>query len=299
MRCDNACMQDATDHAKQVEASFKTAEDEACKKQRELDAARTHIANLEVELEAAARSASEASCTLEKKLCHSEALASERAMQLSVLTDTVEALQSSQHADYDQGIVNLTAQLVASRGCEASERRRSADLLVVHEKYQKEHVLLERARDVLQARCNSAEGVAKSLRFQNEEARKNVARLQQEVKSLESELFCLKEENQAKQHRHSASDAECKSLQVELSQSTSRHFEKQQLLRQETSEVLHSQHHKLLDALPHPPYLKEFCTYMQEFREREKTCVPGMWCMAELVTRNGTFRVGNPVGNQT
>lgn len=271
-----------TDDAKQLEVASKAAEDEACKKQGELDAARTHVLNLEAELEAAARSALEASCTLEKKLCHAEALASERAMQLSVLTDTVEALQTSHHIESDQGIVNLTAQLVASRGCEASQRRRNNELLVVNERYLKEHVFLERARDVLQARCSSAEGVAKSLRFHNEEARTTIERLQQEVKSLESECVRLKEENEANKQSHSASDAECESLKIELSQSTSRHMEQQQQLRQEMKDALQSQQHKLLNALPYPPYLKEFCTCMQEVFDHEKSHVPGVWCRAQL-----------------
>lgn len=278
-------MQDALDRSNLSEAAFKAAKDEAGKKQLEIDAARAHIATMKAELEAIERSASEAAATLKQKLCHAEALASERAMQLCVLTDTVEALQSSQHSDRDQRIVNLTAQLVASRGCEASQRSRSNCLHVANERCLRDQVILEHAKDTLEARCLRAEADVKSLQTQREEAHANTERLQQQLQKAELEVLRFKDETQSYQQRLSSSESELQALHKELTQSSSRHFEMQQELRQEMKEAIQHDIRQLLSSLPHPPYLQEFCNKMQEHCDHGEKAAAG--ALLRQIRRDG------------
>jgi chromosome segregation ATPase len=74
--------------------------------------------------QAQAADAAQSRAAVEQQLVDSQAEVKQRCIQLQVLTDTVEALQSASDDERDQRIVNLTAQLVtASINEEALQRR--------------------------------------------------------------------------------------------------------------------------------------------------------------------------------
>lgn len=260
-------MQDAVDDAKKLQVVCKTTKQEADKAQQAVDAAAAHIKRIEVEVETAERSAAEKVSMLEEKLCRAEALASERAMQLSILTDTVEALQSTHNSDRDQRIVNLTAQLVSSRGCEASLRSRSNDLLTASEGFLKQCAALEHAKDTLDARCRRAEERAQSFCIQHQEECEKVDRLKQQMQKMDLEVTSLKTEIHGVQQRLNASELECKSLHMELKQASSRSFEQQKLLRQANKVAVQSNGQQLMQGLPSPVYLQDFCTALEGFHK--------------------------------
>lgn len=257
-------LQNAQEAAKQWHDAAQLAKAEVAKKQHEIDVSHSQLKSMKAQLDAAEREACEAAQLLEQKLSNAEAVASERAMQLSVLTDTVEALQSREYNDQNQRIINLTAQLVASRGCEASQRSRSNDLLDVSSRCLNNCVLLEHERDVKHLRCENAEAELKSLRSKHESVLSDRERLQAQVQCLDSEIVLLKQENEAGKQRLVASEAESEALQLQLTKSTRCHFEQQQQLRKDIHLKTRCDYQSILTALPQPKYLQDFCAQIEE-----------------------------------
>eukprot|EP00892_Ulva_mutabilis_P011001 jgi/Ulvmu1/8273/UM041_0084.1 len=248
--------------AKRNSDAAKSAKGEVSMKQKEIDAAHAQLKHMKVELEAVERAALEAEGSLEQRLRHAEGLASERAMQLVVLTDTVEALQSQQHTEWDQRLIDLTAQLVASRGCEASQRSRNDDLIAISNAKLKDCVLVEQERDALQAHSQKCESELKSLHIQHGSKLAQCEQLQLDLERLDSELNSIKQERHADRKRIIALEAESESLRNELAQSTCRHFEQQKQLWQELQLMRQCDRRNRLIAFPRPKYLQDFSAHV-------------------------------------
>ena len=111
----------------------------------------------------------------------------ERTVQLSVLTDTLEALQVGTNSEREQRIVNLTAEIVASRVKEVALERRVARLTDAADKAKKQAADAQDARDTQQRQSAALPLAAEAaMRRQSESAAADVAELRRHARQAEN-----------------------------------------------------------------------------------------------------------------
>lgn len=193
---------------------------------------------------------------LQCKLQDAEALAGERAMQLSVITDTVEALQAGTASEQDQCVVTLTTQLVASKGRQAGDEKRCRQAEALAKDLQDSCSVLELKNDQLEARCRHTEAETASLKHQLVELKEELQASCTQLRDLES--LKLKRRDEADRSFAARDEAESKAagLQQALQDTTNRHLEEQLSAR---ADAQRSRKHDLssyLSAMPPPSYIK-------------------------------------------
>lgn len=208
---------------------------------------------------------------LQCKLQDAEALAGERAMQLSVITDTVEALQVGTASERDQCVVTLTAQLVSSKARQAGDEKRCRQLESLSKELQDSCSVLEIKNDQLEARCRHAEAEVSSLKHQLVEVKEELQTSCTQIRDLRSLEQKHRDEADRSDSARDAAESKAAGLQQALQDATNRHLEEQLSAR---ANAQRSRKHDLsayLSALPPPSYIKELREQMTALMsEREK-----------------------------
>ena len=149
----------------------------------------------------------------------------ERTVQLSVLTDTLEALQVGTNSEREQRIVNLTAEIVASRVKEVALERRVARLIDAADKAKKEAADAQDARDTAAAERSAATAAEAAMRRQSESAAADVAELRRHARQAENAHAAVIEERDKAASLQAAAESEVAGLQEAMQRATARHFE--------------------------------------------------------------------------
>ena len=208
---------------------------------------------------------------LQCKLQDAEALAGERAMQLSVITDTVEALQAGTSSERDQCVVTLTTQLVASKGRQAGDEKRCRQAEARSKDLQVSCSELELKNDQLSARCRHAEAEVASLKHQLVGLKEELQASCAQLRGLES---CkLKRRDEADRSWTAREEAESKAvgLQQSLEDATRRHLEELVCVRADAQRTRKHDLSSYLSAMPPPSYIKDLRQQMDTLlEEREK-----------------------------
>jgi hypothetical protein len=187
-------VQDAVNTSRVAQERQRAAEVQIARLRAELEQAASsakriqssHAEELESARNATNDSSQELSCT--------KAELDERTVQLSVLTDTIEALQVGSESEREQRIVNLTAELVASRMRELTLERRAETLSEKAGRHRKKAAEAEEAADVACGERKVALAAEASMRKQHEQSERFVNELQKQVRhaqSLASYTFTL------------------------------------------------------------------------------------------------------------
>jgi chromosome segregation ATPase len=191
----------------------------------ELEQAHNNSKRAEVSLTDSLSLASSKLQEREQELEGVQAELNERTVQVSVLTDTVEALQVGNTGEREQRMVNLTAQLVTGRMKEAALERRAAKLANLSAEDKKRASNAEAARDSARAESKVAAAAAASWRQQQDRSAAEVAELRKEVRQLKSAKQALIEECDKATRLRMSVESEVAGLQEAMQQATARHFE--------------------------------------------------------------------------
>lgn len=150
---------------------------------------------------------------------------SERTVQLSVLTDTIEALQVGTVSEQEQRIVDLTAQLVASRMKEVNLERR-VGILSAAQQQAKAEASKARAESTSALADLKVTAAAESVkRQQSEQLAAELSELRSELRRLESARQSLEEDNQRTARARATAESEVAGLQEAMQRATARHFD--------------------------------------------------------------------------
>lgn len=251
-------MQDATELMRKAEQLEKATRKTAAQVQAELDQATARLKHAVSQHERELKDYQKELNQLQCKLQDAEALASERAMQLAVITDTVEALQAGTTSERDQCVVSLTTQLVASKGQQAGDEKRCRLAEALSKELQDSCAALELKNDQLEGRCRRAEAESSSLKHQ-------LAELKEELQASSTQLRDLQSVNrkrldEADRSAVACNEAESKaaSLQQALEDASSRHLEEQLSARADAQRSRQHDVSSYVAAMPPPPYVKDF-----------------------------------------
>jgi chromosome segregation ATPase len=273
----SADLQDALTAARKADEMEKAARKALGAVQAELDKSRAQLKQHYVHLERLQQEHRQEFSTLQQKLEDAEAMAAERAMQLSVVTDTVEALQVGTTSERDQRIVNLTAQLVASRSRAAGDERRCRQAIAMAKAHQDAASMLEQQNSTFEARYKDAETCLASLKHQLAQAKEELEAGKRFARDVEASKRGLVDEIARMSAAQDAASTKIESMQQVLQEASSRHLE--ELLTART-DAQRSRKHDLsvyLTSLPPPQYIREVQDQMstllaQEDRTESKDC---------------------------
>ena len=239
--------------------------------QAELDQATTRLKHTAAQHERQQQDHKKDLHQLQCKLQDAEALAGERAMQLSVITDTVEALQAGTSSERDQCVVTLTTQLVASKGRQAGDEQRSRRAEVHSKDLQISCSELELKNDQLSARCRHSEAEAASLKQQLVELKEELQVSCANLRDLESLKLQRRDEADRSCGERDEAESKAVGLQQCLQDATSRHLEELLSVRADAQRTRKRDLSSYLAAMPPPPYIKDLCQQMDTLlEEREK-----------------------------
>jgi chemotaxis protein histidine kinase CheA len=259
---------------------MQAAEEQAREHQEKFRCAKGDITRLRAELEQAEKSAkrTEVSSREESKELGSQLEAArhelqdvcaeleERTTQLSVLTDTVEALQVGSISERDQRIVNLTAQLMAVRLKESASSCRAAANAKASARDRARLVEAEQRRDSATAECKALEGAAAVLRQQCESLSTEAAEAKAALKGADSERQKLLDAADRAASRQAVAESEVAGLQAALQKAASRHAEQ---LVKERATVRSGREQELLGGSPAEP------KYLARIREQLGALITG------------------------
>lgn len=248
-------VQDAMESLRKAEDLEKATRKSLAQVQAELDQATARLKHTTSQYDRQQQDQRKELQQLQCKLQDAEALAGERAMQLSVITDTVEALQVGTDSERDQCVVNLTTQLVACKGRQAGDEKRCRKAEAVSKELQGSYSELELKSDKLEARCRHSEAEAASLKHQLIEVKEELQATCTQLRDLQS--LKLKRRDDADRSATARDEAESKAagLQQALQDATNRHLEEQLSAR---ADAQRSRKHDLssyLSSMPPPAYI--------------------------------------------
>ena len=233
----------------------------------ELSVARVHEAQAQAALRRAARAAADASAAAAERCqalreearvlrtaaekgvadaAGAQAVLRERAVQITVLTETVEALQGGD--ERDSHVASLWAQLSACRAIEGRTSRRMHELQEQLERVVEQNVRsadeLSQAREAereLRAEVGALRSAEDLQSAEMLAARRHLSALQQELRQAEERLAHGERQAAMLAGRHEA-------LEAQISAQGARHFEQRQRERGEAAAQVRALHEQLLDA---------------------------------------------------
>jgi chromosome segregation ATPase len=221
---------------------------------------------------------------LQCKLQDAEALASERAMQLSVITDTVEALQAGTTSERDQCVVTLTTQLVASKGRQAGDERRCRQAEGLAKELQDSCSMLELKNDQLEARCRHAEAETASLNHQLKEVKEELQAACTQLRELQTLEVKLRDEADRSAAARDEAESKAVGLQQALQDATNRHLEEQLSTRVDSQRSRRHDLNTCLSAMPPPAYIKEFREQMNILIQQHEKLTNGTSVLSRLLS---------------
>jgi chromosome segregation ATPase len=218
-------MQDADERARLAREQQRAADIQLARLRAELEQAqhsarRTNAAATE-ELSDVQAQAADATREVEKLRGELE----ERTVQLSVLTDTIEALQVGSSSEKEQRVVNLTAELVASRMKEISLAHRAINLADKAAKAVKQASEAEQAAEAAAAERQFAAAAEAAMHRQHESTAAELKTLRHDVKQLALSQQALADDRDKAAAAQSAAESEVAGLQQGMQLATARHFE--------------------------------------------------------------------------
>lgn len=158
----------------------------------------------------------------------------ERAVQLSVLSDTLEALQAGTSSEKEQRIVNLTAELVAGRVKEAGLERRVAALHDSNRREKQGAVGSAAQQQAAETRCKEAQAAEVAARQQLEQAQSSITSLRRELQQSEAAQSAAIEQRDRAHFQRAEAESEVAGLHEAAQRAAATHAEQ---LSQERSAV--------------------------------------------------------------
>ena len=171
----------------EVEEEARALKLEAARLRAEVGAREKQAGAVKRQAEVAVEEARVAVAGAERERDASAATAEERRVQISILMETVEALQAGSHSERDQRVVTLTAQLAAAKAVEGSLERRAEELMGELEE------ALRRAAKAGDAAARMEEGLV-GARAECEALRESGDKTKEELKAARASLRRCEEE---------------------------------------------------------------------------------------------------------